>query len=86
MQGLEDVDPNKSQVQEVEQWTRDLPDISRRAVLNAMDPAPLHFSLNSQVYKFKHEQKVCKFTASQHELDLLLEAGDCAIEVLARVV
>ncbi|KAI1960389.1 hypothetical protein LOZ58_004112 [Ophidiomyces ophidiicola] len=86
MQGLEDVDPNRSRVQEVEQWTRKLQDIGRRAALDAMDPAPLHFSLNSQVYKFKDKQKVCKFTASQHELDLLLDAGDCTIEVLARVV
>ncbi|KAK2877755.1 hypothetical protein FQN49_001231 [Arthroderma sp. PD_2] len=85
---MEEQDTNslEARVQDspVKPWAPDPPDMRSSAVIAAMDPKPLHFSLNSQVYRFKEEPKVYKAGATQREFDFLKDAGDCAVEVLGR--
>lgn len=53
-------------------------------VIAAIEPEALSFSLNSQVYKFKHERKAYKASATQREFDFIKEAGSCAVKVHGR--
>ncbi|KLJ13332.1 hypothetical protein EMPG_11706 [Blastomyces silverae] len=68
----------------VKHWDPDPPDMAWADVIAAIDPRPLSCSMNSQIYKFKHERKAYKGGASQREFDLMMEAGDCAVKVHGR--
>lgn len=58
-------------------WVPEPPDMPSQAVMASIDTTThLSFSLNSQVYRFKHEQKAYKSSATQHEFDLLTAAGE----------
>jgi hypothetical protein len=61
-------------------------DITGVQNIELIEPLPFHGSLNSQVYYYKEGQKVYKAKGSQREIDIMIAAGDCAVQPCERVI
>lgn len=64
-----------------------LPDITCAEVTDLCESQPFAFSPNAQIYSYKDDcSKVYKFHGTQHEIDMMLIAGDCSVYPCERVV
>lgn len=62
-----------------------LRDITTKENTILLEPQPFAFSPNSQIY-YKEGQKVFKFHGTQHEVEMMLAAGDCSVCLSKRVL
>lgn len=62
-----------------------LPTLSSDEIVALIEPRPFAVS-NTQIYRFKDQQKAYKMDASEHEINMMLAAGNCSIRPLEKVV
>lgn len=63
-----------------------LPTVSFDETLNTLTkPRPFAVS-NAQIYRFRNHQKVFKLHGTEHEIEMMLAAGDCSIRPLQIVI
>jgi hypothetical protein len=60
-------------------------DITAQENLLQIKPQPFAFSSNAHLYHCKDGQKLYKSMGSHRELDMMLAAGDCTVQVYERV-
>ena len=61
-------------------------DITSQQSVELTEPQPFYASLNSQLYYYKDGEKVYKAMGSQREIDIMIAAGDSAVQPCERVI
>ncbi len=60
-------------------------DITAQENLLQIKPQPVAFSSNAHLYHCKDGQNVYKTMGTERELDMMLAAGDCTVQINERV-